>query len=710
MKLVNNKQILLIIFIIASIYNVISFRKFTYSKNKGPVLSEIDTFLTRGFSYLNQEKEINQFPESTLSKKKIFSHEAQLLNNILPNLLLSNERFRFVINRNISLMNMEEVRKNDQSTVEGEYYPTVNSGSYKNALSHIYRRGLFSQLTTDSYGMSYISQDHETNFPMLSDTFLKDSYNKFYKFPHSVEVNATFSDFVNDDNLIQGAIDFFKDYGTHYISEYTYGFKIGFNREYRTDKTFLENKDGKIPNTNLELMLSFIQESEKSNSTAHVNNLKDQTKTFLKSEEPVKKNTAPVPIVTMKAAPQIPNSPPSDFDPNNPDGSMDDDSIFEDSSKKGDFNTILKDSISSLGNKKDVKIGTKYDFLVDEVPKKPNNMDPLFSQFAVGECETRDFFIKSNRCNMKNPRLIKYQITPIHNLFNPFLQTKASFSIGGKKIGKDDMKFIYTTIRKMFYFIQEALNPDLFVVTEIFSENYERANVNKMHPCFRQKSSTLEIIRQKYMVTNLKLRFSKESIMMNKYLPVIGIKNYATPKKSFEIISNQGNSMYWCLKQEHNIHPQDLVNGEWRKRKFLIDIRYIIDNDDIPFTQAGYECKQTWQFTDPVTQNLNRWHFCVKYTSDFTHPLIVTDVKIFEFQKTMGKCFHNSLVVWNNGREYYCNCEINFGDLTDDKSQKDKDIFFCVSRKNNLFYKPLVANQPINSKSRFAPPKIIAKK
>lgn len=700
MKLEEIKHILIIIFIVANINNVQLLRKFKSFHNSSSI-SEVDSFLSRGFSYLISDKEINQFPESPLSKKKIFNYDSNILKNILPNLLYTNERFRFVINRNITNFRVEEMKKNSQITVGGDFITTVNSGQYKKAISHIYRRDFANQLTTDNYGIKYISPDHDKDFPPLSKDILKDIQKRFNSYPNSVQVNGTFSDFINDDNLIQGTIDFFREYGTHYITEYTLGYRAGFNREYMTNKTFLLNKDGKIPNTNLKTILSFIQKSVKKVEEKKKKESMEK-KNFLKKDiKPiVTQNPAPVPIAISKPLPDIPNSPASDFDPNDPDKSIDDDSVFSNSLDKANYNSVIKNSLTSLGNSTFSNL-SRYSFIVDEQAKPSNKNDPLFSHFAVGECEIQDFFIKSNRCNKNNPRLIKYKVSPIYKLFNPFFQTRTLFKADNLRIGYNEMKNIYETLRRMFHFIQEAMDPNLFVVTEISSFSYDRNQPSSWNPCLRTNPSVFEVIRNKYMITRKKDIFSKEAILMNKNIPVVSIKNYATPKKTFEIISKNEKSMYWCLKQENNMHPEDLMSGEWRKRRFLLDIRLIIDNDNIPFTQAGYECNETWEYIDK-TKNLTRWHFCKKYTTDFTSPLLITDVKIFEFQKSMGKCYHDNLVVWNNGKKYHCNCEFNLQTISDDKNQQDKDLFFCYSRKNELFYKPIIPNSPFNSKNKFA--------
>ena len=110
MKLDKLKQIILIIFIVANVYNVNTLRMISAFQNTSS-FSEVDSFLSRGFSYLNLIKEINQFPESPLSNKKIFSYDSNVLKNILPSLLYSDERYRFVINRNLTNLKVDETKK-----------------------------------------------------------------------------------------------------------------------------------------------------------------------------------------------------------------------------------------------------------------------------------------------------------------------------------------------------------------------------------------------------------------------------------------------------------------------------------------------------------------------------------------------------------------------------------------------------------------------
>lgn len=743
------KQIVVFLLILVNSYLIdcLDNEKFNFS-NKNNTKTNVDKFFSRGFSYLKLDKEINQFPLSGIGEKNIFMYDTILRQNVFPHLLYSNELFRYNINRNTTRLNPEEMRKYNEITVTGANIPTVNSGSYKKAISHIFRRAISYQLTIDTYGIKYVSPNHDNNFPFLSDDILAEVYKKFYKYPNSVQNGATFSDFINDDNLIQGSIDFFNDYGTHYITDYTLGYRFGFNREYRSNKTFLENEQGKIPVAKLESLLSFTQKTEKSileekskdkntnqnnlrlnsrerfknnnrnaryskdtngpsnNQAINKDNGKDKNSKLTSKDVKLNKNPEPIPFPTKKKNnPLIPNSP-QDIDPNDPDKTIDDDSIIQSSFQDPSTNSILKNSLTSLGKAK-FSNQTRYQFLADENPSVTYNSTPTFSHFAIGECEIDKFFIKTNKCNKEIPKLVKFKVAPIHNLFNPLFQTRRLFKFNNTEINPKKMLTIFHNIKRMFYLIQEALDPKLFVVTDIFSVQTERTslNTNTDNECFKTNPNTLEIVNKKYAVVNTNSVFYHDSIQMNKHLPVISIVNYATPKKGFNIISSAEKSMFWCTKREHNIHPEDLITGEWRKRKYLLDIKFIIDNDNKPFTDAGFKCSETWEFHDQESKSLDRWHFCAKYTYDFTHPLIITDVKIFSFQKSMAKCFNNSLITWLNGRKYYCDCEINLQKMSDEAGQQDKDVFFCYSRKSEMLNKPITPNQPLNSKSRFAPKK-----
>lgn len=45
------------------------------------------------------------------------------------------------------------------------------------------------------------------------------------------------------------------------------------------------------------------------------------------------------------------------------------------------------------------------------------------------------------------------------------------------------------------------------------------------------------------------------------------MQDFGKFKKSYDIITNKAEGMYWEIKREHNITPEELLKGKWKEKK-----------------------------------------------------------------------------------------------------------------------------------------------
>lgn len=593
---------------------------FRKSKFRTSMMDEpINVFLNRGFSYLNLDKDIFKDVEKQLGKKNIFSHDLDIGKNYYGDFYVSDMNFHLALNRNISNFDTEEMRKTMQVTVNGDYRVTVGSDVQKYADGHILRKVARTHLYTDTIGRLSLNNNPNKNFPNLDKSILEEAYKHFYESPNNAHPEHTIADLINDRNVIAGAISFFSDYGTHYVNDAIYGYRYGFNQEFKNADSILKDKDGKNPVHDLTKM-SFVEEDVKIDVKP--------------TEEPVKDKDVP------------PSKSPEE-----------------------------KEDKSKIPTPQTAGANTK----------------PDLNHFSIGECSIDKHFMKPETCNPKNPRLVRFEVTPIYYLFNPLMQTKKDFSAKGEAIDKPKMAKLHQNMELLYQEIQLALDPTLLVVTNIESLKLSKEEAAK-NECLKIPIKALEKIFKGYTQTQKKYLYKEDVFINGKHLPVTTIHNYQKLRQHYHIITSGDTGMYWCLTRKHNITPEELKNGKWKENKYLTDIKVIIDHDAKPFTSAGWECKEAWEFTDPKTKNINRWHFCSKYTDNFMHANIVNDIKIFEFDPKMHKCAGKHLTTYLDGKNYHCDCDLNLKIISDTKKQGD--TYFCKSYKLELFHKHELANKP----------------
>jgi len=122
--------------------------------------------------------------------------------------------------------------------------------------------------------------------------------------------------------------------------------------------------------------------------------------------------------------------------------------------------------------------------------------------------------MKKETCDVNNPRLVSFEVTPIHYLFHPFLQVKKDFAAGGEEMDKEKFFKITNNMHYLFTEFQYALDPNLFVVTGLESFKLGKAEA-KEKDFLKIKRKTLIKIYKNYQQTRNKY-FYQEDIFINK--------------------------------------------------------------------------------------------------------------------------------------------------------------------------------------------------
>lgn len=321
-----------------------------------------------------------------------------------------------------------------------------------------------------------------------------------------------------------------------------------------------------------------------------------------------------------------------------------------------------------------------------------NNTTPDMNQFYIGKCTIDNFYLKPETCDINDLQLIKVELQPISYLFNNLLQFKKDFSVGEEIIDAEKINTIYNNMEFLRKEIQFALDPNLFVVTKFETHKLEIKKASKDVDCLKTHLPVMKKIYHDFQEVSKNHFFEEEEYAAEQNLPVVTIKHYGTLKDDKHFIKNGDAGMFWCLTKSHNIHVDELLNGNWTTNKYLTDMKFIQDFDVKSFEETGYECKETWEFVDSKKKQTARYYLCLKWTDNFMSPRIITDVKIFEFHPKMYKCNDKFLTTYIDGKNYECDCEFNFKNVSDTKKQDD--TFMCWSRKTNLFYQPIIPNEP----------------
>jgi len=704
MKFVNKSNLFCFLLIcLIALTTAIRKNRFTFKD------APLSSYVNKGFSYLNNDKDIYKDVDKLLGKNLIFNHDIDTDKEIFGSFYVSQENFRSSLNRNVTIVESEDLRKNQEITLKGDYQITTGSDVGKWANGHILRKPKASHIFADTIGRLVLTMNHNKNFPNLHPAIIEAAYKTFYETPNKNYPNHTMADLFEDRKTMKEAIKFFNDYGTHYISQGVYGYRFGFYQEYKNSTTVLKDKDGKNPLPDLTKM-SFMQISTNKNNR----NKKDDSSSTTSTTVTTSSTSGAPETVTSQSSTSTTTTETVVETSNNSTSSSSSSTNFENSSNQTQpepsqpkpsqpepiqptpTSVIPKDEKKPETPVQTPAVGTSNSTPITAGTKTK----PDINQFSIGQCSIDKLFMKSESCNPKNPRPVRFEVEPIFNLFNPILQVKKDFGYKGKIIDSYTMKKIFRNMAYLLTEIQYALDPRILVVNKVEAWKLSKKSYDTDKECLQIKPETIGKIFKDYKQTSKRRRFQEEMMIKDRNIPVASIKNYASFKKEWNVVSSKDDGLYWCYTRTHNMTPEDLNSGLWQNKKFLKDIKVIIDHDAKSYEEAGYRCQEMWSFVDKQGKE-NRWHFCQLFSTNFLDMMLITDIKFFDFNAKMRKCTSGKLNSFIDGRNYECDCDVNLKELTDDETQGD--TYLCVSRKSDPKSKPLKPNQPISTTGPNAP-------
>lgn len=316
------------------------------------------------------------------------------------------------------------------------------------------------------------------------------------------------------------------------------------------------------------------------------------------------------------------------------------------------------------------------------------NPKPDLNQFYVGECTVDNFFIMQDTCNKKDPKLVEFEITPISYLFKPFLQLKKDHNTGKVTLDKEKLEKISSNMEFIRTQIQEALNPNQFVITEFSFFTSDMKDSEKIK-CLTVNDEGLKKVHKEFKQTRGNKFYQEMEFLHNQNLPVLSFKNFNIMKEGYQIITKKQEGFYMCAYKRHILFPEELLSGSWKTLKYLEEVKMFKDNDVKSFEDTGYECKEAWEFENKKRE-LVKYYMCTKWSDNFINERLITDIKFFDFNERMRKCNDGFLYTYLDGKKYDCDCQFNFKELSDNKGQGD--TFLCVSRKAETIYNPIIPN------------------
>jgi hypothetical protein len=695
----DTRRIVSLLFFTMICFSVVeSIRKIKYREPKEDSMTSI---VNRGFSYLNLEADAFKDVDKLITKKNIFAYDIDPVTKYFGDFILNDENFRSAMNRNISHFDVKEMKKSQQITVKGRYKVVTGSDIFKDARSHILRRPISSHIFSDTVGRTNLILNVNKNFPKLSKEILDAAYDAFYLAPNALTPNHTMSDLIQNKEVIQGCMNFFNEFGTHFLTETTFGYRFGFQQEYKNKTTILRDRSGNTPRpniTNITHPYSFKERREDATvvPAASVEAPKTETSTSTSTSSTSTTTTSTSSSTEEKKADAKPvETPKKEEVVATPSTSTTSTTTTSTSTQESD---PLADKPGDNLPSNSTEIATNS----TGPATAGNNTVPDINQFYIGKCTVDNFFMKPETCDPNDPKLVKFEVAPISYLFNRLLQNKKDFKAKGEDLDREKMGKIYRNMEFLRQEIQDALQPNNFVITHFDSFRYQTADVEK-EPCLMMPIESMKNIHHKYMENRINKLLIENLLIEDAPLPVVTIQRFGQVKKDYPIINNQEEAMYWCLRKNPIITVDQIKSGNWTQNKYLVDVKFIKDHDSKSFQDAGFNCTERWEFTDDKTKDTLRYHVCSKFTDNFINPNIITDIKFFEFHPKQYKCNDKFLNTFIDGKQYRCDCEMNYKTISDRKNQGD--TFMCISRKNHLMYRPIVPNSPTPAKVQTEPKK-----
>lgn len=315
------------------------------------------------------------------------------------------------------------------------------------------------------------------------------------------------------------------------------------------------------------------------------------------------------------------------------------------------------------------------------------NSDPKQNElnvkdFTIGKCKVADKKLIKDSCDINDPYLIKIEVSPISDLFNPVFQSSPDVNqYQGKVLDEKTVRKMFENIRNSVELIQEAIRIDNLALTSFELSTLESKNPSS--PCFNQETrkKVYDGYLKNFQNFLKKHQLNRQLKIVNMETPVPVLYNYSKVQDSLASAVKGSQGLFACQKKNYLLP----VTAEMTKLKqvFITDLRFVGDNDVKTFTEVGYKCRKAWNFKDPKGSSDIDFHLCRTETNNPFDDSIITDIKYFEFQKNSFKCSDRTLNVYNDNFAYSCDCNLDYSLLSDNKSQGD--TFMCISRiRENL--------------------------
>lgn len=328
-------------------------------------------------------------------------------------------------------------------------------------------------------------------------------------------------------------------------------------------------------------------------------------------------------------------------------------------------------------------------------------------EYQLGTCvKDKNGNLDYKSCVLKDPKLVKIEVKPICDLFANIMSggtidivdsNAKSLNLNQKVVSK-----IHHLMEMSLEMIQQATEiSQLAVISVMVAQN--QPEECKLNNDLIQKYMTDydNYDRKKDLMRALRIR--------DKELPVVKIKNWgivdtieANGKRDYRILSDtkpDQKSLYMCVIKNFLLPAnKDILD----RQAFYTDVKLVGLNDRKMYEDAGYKCdskeKHVWKYRDPhfkTQKKIETFGFCYQRTKNCFDSDIILDIKFFQFSEHLYKCSDKKLEVFMDNYYYTCDCDTDYGLISEDPKNLKESRFMCVSRvRQNLMEMPEVINKP----------------
>lgn len=527
---------------------------------------DADILFNKGFSILSQTSSCFVELEKLFTGKSVLSNDLDIYKQIYDKTTFSGSLIRVSTNKYLTFVDGREMNRAMRQSIIGNYYSPSNSFINNWANQFYLNKDYSTQVYTDTYIVTSLSQNHKDLFPKVNDKMYEEAFKLF----HDRQVRQTNSENFNlrdvYDNIdtLKKFMKFFQKYGTHYLNRAHYGFRTGFH----------SNQAGKLNEKN----------------------------------------------------------------------------------------------------------GVSIDPASDPKDKK---------QFQNGFCKVGNDKLITNTCDLNKPMLVKAEVLPISDIFSPIHNNSKNAGFGNTQLHPAAASKTYRVIKDVLDNLEFAMRPDHQVVINIQAAKFQVGSENI--PCFaaENRNKIYKKIFLNYSRVNKKYVYGEKIQIRNHDYPVPTIKNGGALLKDYQVAESKGLGLYMCTRKNYQLDQTEALK---LSQTYYNDVKFVIEDDKPLFMEAGYKCDFSWPFVNKENIQME-WFMCVKETKNPFDPFLITDLKYFEFSKHAYKCSDGYLKVYNDGYAYECDCDLDFGLISDKKGQES--TFLCISRHSiELFDLPEPANKP----------------